>query len=214
MERAMKVKCSMALVAVAMARWQTLAAPVAWTDFGAGLDGWTAVGDGSISWQSTGGNPGGFLRAVDPASGPNTDAAAPAKFPGDWRAYEGTGTISADATIISGGAVSDGMEFLLAGPGGAAHHRWPTSAGPPHGAWATFSLPIEESAPEVTSGTWSDLLANVTSLRIDLEHVTGTETTGLDNVVLTPEPAAMWLLAFAAPALVRRRRGPLRDRAG
>jgi len=159
--------------------------------FDSDLDGWTGTGDGTISWQGSGGNPDGYLQAEDPATGGNTDAVAPPKFLGNWSLFENTGSLSADLTIISGGAVSEGAMFQISGPGGAAHLAWPTADGPPHGEWATFKVPIVESHWTVTSGTWDALLPDVQSLLIDMEHITGVETTGLDNVVLStlsPDP--------------------------
>ena len=47
------------------------------------------------------------------------------------------------------------------------------------------------SAWVVTAGTWEDLLANVTMLRIDAEYVQGNDTFGFDNVELTPDPATL-----------------------
>lgn len=176
------------------------------THFNTGLEGWTAVGDGSISWQATGGNPGGYLQAVDPALGINTDAAAPMPFLGDWSSLDGIGWLSVDLTIISGGNVTDGEMFQISGPGGAAYVLWPITAGPPHGQWDTFSVRMDKSAWTMTSGTWEGLLLNVQSLLIDLEHINGVETTGLDNVVLTPEPCTLFLFAFGGLAAMRRHR--------
>lgn len=173
------------------------ASTIAVSDFSAGLDGWTAQGDGSISHSTTGGNPGGFLRSSDPAAGSNTDALAPAKFLGDWSAYDnGVGSVSADLTIISAnGPHTEGVEFLISGPGGQASFRFPTSGGPSIGTWTTYSLPISQSAWNITGGNWTSLLSDVQVFRIDLEFISGTEVTGLDNVRLAaiPAPATFWI---------------------
>ena len=66
--------------------------------------------------------------------------------------------------------------------------RWPATSGPLLGSWRTYRIPLIESAWTVTSGTWDALLADVTELAIDLEFITGPETTGLDNVVLARQP--------------------------
>jgi hypothetical protein len=174
------------------------------THFDAGLEGWTAVGDGSISWQAIGGNPGGYLRAVDPAYGINTDAVAPTPFLGDWSALNGIAILSSDLTVISGGGLDEGPMFQISGPEGAAYVRWSPTAGPPHGQWGTFAVPLKESEWVITRGTWGGLLSDVTSLQIDLEFIGGVETTGLDNVVLTPEPAT--LLLFGLGGLVAMRK--------
>jgi hypothetical protein len=183
------------------------AAIIAIIDFSTDLDGWTKQGDGSISYSPTGGNPGGFLRSSDPAAGSNTDAFAPAKFLGDWSAYDcGVGFISADLTIISAnGPHTEGVEFFISGPGGSASFRFPTANGPPIGAWNTYTLSIDQSSWSLASGSWAALLSDVQVFRIDLEFISGTEVTGLDNVRLAtiPVPPAIWLFASGLLGLIR-----------
>lgn len=176
------------------------AATIASSDFESDLDGWTTVGDGISSHVAAGGNPGGFLQSVDQPIGQNTDAFAPAKFLGDWSVLDGAGVLSADFRMVSACcAISEGMEFFISGPGGSASQRLSTATGP-FPAWTTYSIDIAESAWNV-SGNWAALLGDVTVLRIDMEHVGGDETTGLDNVVLSsvPEPSGV-LLALAGLA--------------
>jgi len=204
----MTKRCSTSVSAGGVALVALLAMPLCGnagtieTTFEIGLEGWTAVGDGSISWQSAGGNPGAYFQASDPATGANTWAVAPPEYLGNWLALDGSGVLSADLTIISGGSVSEGAMFQVSGPGGSAEYVWPASAGPPHGQWATYSRTIAESEWTVTSGTWAGLLANVTDLRIDMEHITGVETTGLDNVRLVPEPSTIALIGMGAIGLL------------
>ena len=53
--------------------------------FDAGPEGWTAAGDGTMEWKSSGGNPGGYLQISDWASGDWHWAVAPVNWAGDWR---------------------------------------------------------------------------------------------------------------------------------
>lgn len=58
----------------------------------------------------------------------------------------------------------------------------------------------------MTDGTWEDILANVTMLRIDAEFTSGDDAFAFDNVELTPEPATLTLFVLGGMALVRRRK--------
>ena len=157
-----------------------------YSDFDAGLDGWTCVGDGTCSNPTTGGNPGGFLKNSDPATGANTDAVAPSKFLGDWSALNGNGYLQLDQIILSGsGNQTQGPNIIIQGPGGKATTKYEPSEGPPVGSWKSYTFPISEDSWSITSGSWIGLLGDVASLKIDMEFIVGVEQTGLDNVVLT-----------------------------
>ena len=73
--------------------------------FDTGAEGWSALdptGDYTASWQSTGGNPGGFLQGNE--SNPLGDTGyfiAPSKFLGNLSAYAG-GTLTYDLKVIQG----------------------------------------------------------------------------------------------------------------
>ena len=170
------------------------------------LDGWTASGDGSISNPGSGGNPGGFLKATDPATGPNTWGIAPSKFLGDWSSLNGAGFISFDMILLSGGPpTTEKPNVYISGPGGSAicfADNKITSL------WQTFVFPIAESMWEIKGGSWNTLLTNVTELKVDLEQIQGKEVTGIDNVVLSqvPIPGAIWLLSSALIGLICGRR--------
>ena len=157
---------------------------VAQSDFESGADGWTCAGDGDWSWQSEGGNPGGYLRSIDPAGGPNTDAIAPEKFLGSWTSLDGQGTLSYHFQVFEGQAAPiETPSVTISGPGGSATAL--TSTGPVDlGTWVNCSVAIQAAAWTMESGTWSALLDSVTEIGIDLESVNGTETSGIDNVKL------------------------------
>jgi len=158
---------------------------IALSDFESGVDGWSCAGDGSWSWQNDGGNPRGYLRSIDPATGVNTAAIAPQKFLESWTSINGQGTLSYDFKVVTGQqAPTETPNVVISGPGGRASA--PTAAGPiAVGTWVTCSVPIQEAAWTIKSGTWSVLIDNITKIEIDMESVAGTETTGIDNVRLT-----------------------------
>ena len=128
---------------------------------------------------------------------------APSKFLGDWSGLVGE-TLSMDAKQILGTPIfPDTVDFEISGPGGSA--TCDTGEYMSY-SWENYGTTITPSAWVVTTGTWEDLLANVTMLRIDAEYVQGNDTFGFDNVELTPEPCSLGLLAIGGLALVRRRR--------
>ena len=54
------------------------------SDFNSGTDGWSAAGDGTMEWISSGGISGGYLQISDWASGDWHWAVAPTNWSGDW----------------------------------------------------------------------------------------------------------------------------------
>jgi len=61
------------------------------SDFAAGADGWSASGDGTLSWQSSGGHAGGgYIQVADWANGDWHYAVAPSTWLGNWTAAIGS----------------------------------------------------------------------------------------------------------------------------
>ncbi len=181
-------KQSVALFLLWAFAWSPAAAIETWSTFDSGLEGWTLAGNGSLSHDPEGGNPGGYARFGD-AWGPHGDGwlVAPAEFLGDWSALDAVGMLFWDHRVINGG---EGPTYLRAqaafsGPGGSAIFTSSDLLG--HG-WRSFSAPIAESAWNV-SGDWNALLNNVTELRIRIEGVHNVgprlDIDGIDNVLLT-----------------------------
>ena len=148
-----------------------------------GLDGWTLVGNGSLSHNMTGGNPDGYAHWQD-NFGPNGDgwAVAPAKFLGSWQSYTNSGVVTWDHRIIN----PDGTTILYAraevsGPSGAAYYQSPVLM---NTNWTSFSVPLKQSSWSITSGSWAGMITNVTSFKIRLEAVWGGgyDSDGIDNV--------------------------------
>jgi len=179
--------------------------------FDAGPDGWI-LPPPDISWRNSGGNPGGHVHYID-AYG-DDGIYAPAKFLGDWAAM-GLTSLTYEAKVFDTGSVNKIGNYgvSIQGPGGAA--RWVGPPPNPAAGWLSLTVPINESAWIITSGSWGALLDNITQLRIGMAYYNNwmpQEITGIDNVRLeaVPAPGAI-LLGAIGTGLVRwlRRRGTL-----
>ena len=157
--------------------------------FDTDLDGWTEEfpADIDIFWESSGGNPGGFMRTVD-TSGLQARALAPSKYLGDWSTLDnGRGVVRVDAKLID----ADGAEVVvaggieIAGPGGRLDHVFPT----PHtSTWRTFEVPIAEADWQINEGTWAGVLANVTKMSLLADTTVEHDVNGYDNIYVGPWP--------------------------
>ncbi len=202
---------SCVLLAVAsVANTSRASAPISST-FDTGLDGWTASGPGTPSYQSSGGNPGGYMDMLRFAVAPDTLAVAPSKFTGNLSSYDGA-TISFDA-----GLVSPQPDNPLAAFGTISiyHNSSPTpltqdiAPGIPGTAWQTYSGPFSAAGFGVSQATWISDISSIDSMTFDFstyDIVRAFSPVGIDNVIITPEPASFAILAAGGIALLRRRR--------
>lgn len=190
------------------------------SDFDTGADGWIAAnGARDFVWESSGGDPGGFVHAKDRNFNALWFFLAPSAYLGDMgSAYGGTlsyrlmsdsnseplETAYADVQLLG----EDGT--LLAFGGGHI----------PSSAWATYLVPLTAgdswhvgsvSGPQATQAEMMGVLSDLKALRIRGDYMQAVETTSLDTVVLSavPEPASVLMLlgglAMLAGTVSRRR---------
>ncbi len=157
-------------------------------------DGWTAIDSqtgANPTYQSTGGNSGGFIQVIDGVAGTATYYNAPAKFLGDRSASYGAflrfdlqvsvipNSNTAGARLIGGGITLVKLLSIL--PAVA-----PT--------WTSYSMRLDISenwrvgsttGPVATEAQIRTVLASLTGLAINGEYNTAAaDSGGLDNVVL------------------------------
>jgi hypothetical protein len=186
--------CGFALVvvlAVLPARPVAANVPSITSAFSSGMEGWTVTGDaatGSPYWVSSGGNLGGFIEAVDAATGADLVWNAPAKFLGDRSAYYG-GALRFDRKVTSVDYIPP-YDVTLTGAGTSVHFALGAQPGT---TWTRQKITLlpGNAVGAVTEATLRSVLANLTQVQIGAEYVNGNETNSLDNVVLSPRPPVM-----------------------
>jgi hypothetical protein len=176
---------------IAMARGASAAQII--STFDTDQDGWTSSSGGSMTFATTGGNPGGFLRQVDLD---NTDmfVSAPAKFLGNQSAFAG-GSVSFDGIELDPGPGNYqpyGTVTLRSGATSIQADLVPL--GNPTATWSTFSIPLDATTFGTAPNTFASVLGNLTAIEVLTESKVGiVETVGLDNFRLSspvPEPAS------------------------
>jgi hypothetical protein len=157
--------------------------------------GYTSAGDVfALSHNATGGSPGGYISATDPSAG-SFFFQAPSAFLHNLSAYQG-GTLSFDTfyTPHTNPWLGD-PDIILSNGSTTLFYRKGTN---PDETWTHLSIKLAPGAgwtvgsldgSAATGGDFASVLGGTTLLRIRGEYVDGiTETTGLDNVVLSPVP--------------------------
>jgi hypothetical protein len=211
MTRLLPAVCLLVLALAPAARADAIVA----STFDTNAEGWNAVsinasgavsGTHTVTWNPTGGDPGGHLSRTDPQSVTTFYWNAPAQFLGDMSAAYG-GTLGYEVRH-SGGTLYNAADVILVG-GASPLTLVFDAAAQPTTAWTLFTIPFSQGQWRVgsLSGAFAtpqqllDVLSALTALRIRGEYVDGTSETGrLDNVSMnappepTPEPAALALL--------------------
>jgi hypothetical protein len=178
--------------------------------FDANDEGWTAeTGEGAITYQSTGGNPGGYLSIQD-IGGSSYVVYPTSKFKGNLSEFNG-GLLSYDIiaiyptiqqTIIGSGF---GRMQLVGGGLSATFDYAPNPPIPSPTQWLTYDVPMTAGAWNTTQENWEKILADVTYFDIALDLKPGEDTIGLDNFKINspvvPEPASMFLFGVGGLVL-------------
>ena len=202
---------------------------IVYSTFDTSAEGWNAVslntsnaitGTHTVTWNATGGNPGGHLSRPDPQSSTTFYWNAPSQFLGDMSAALG-GTLSYDVRH-SGGTLYNAADVILIG-GASPLTLVYDAAALPTTAWTPFTIPFSQgqwrvgtlSGAFATQAQLASVLSALTALRIRGEYINNTSETGyLDNVSVnappdpTPEPAALALMGtgLAGCAIIARRK--------
>lgn len=167
----------------------TMAATSIVSTFDSGLEGWTNGGSGAdVTWETTGGNPGGFARFVN-NWGDTYIGLAPPKFLGNLSSFDG-GTVSFDVKAIQPSTlppqIGSGFgRITIKGGGYNATHDYAPDPTPPQATWSTYSVPLTAAEWGTTQNVWEAILADVTYIDIVLEPVEGASI-GFDNFKLVP----------------------------
>jgi hypothetical protein len=190
------------------------ATPIASSTFDAGDESWRLVStldyDGPVTWTDTGGNPGGFIYGQDPDTGA-FGFGAPSKFLGNVSDAYGE-TLSFDvAAYQTPDTTTSWVGIRGAGYELICYYNVPATAYPD---WYARSVTMDENGGWVDASTGQPAtqaqmqaaLADLEGLVILAEFVDGLETdiSGLDNVILMPEPTSLALFALLGLALRRR----------
>jgi hypothetical protein len=189
--------------------------------FDAGTDGWQAVnGSMNYQWQSSGGNPGGYVSGQDASGTQLWFFAAPAGsgFIGDLTAAYG-GTLSFSERLLSINPTTQTAQVQIVDGGGSLLSFHSNSYTPEFG-WTSLAISLSADAG---GGTWSyftsassagtpatasemmSVLSDVTAFRILGDYRSAGEITGLDSISLTaavvPEPASSALMLIGTLGL-------------
>lgn len=172
--------------------------------FDTNAQGWGVSGDATaFTWVSTGGNPGGFVRATDIVASNTWFFVAGSQYYGDRSHYYG-GTLSFDLKQFNAiDAQYDDRDIILTGGGKTLIFNTATNPG---SDWTSYLVNLVEpgwttgslAGPATTSADFQTVLANLTSIQIRGEYRSGADSAGLDNVVLfTTQSSAVPLPAAA-----------------
>jgi len=161
--------------------------------FDDGVEGWTVVGDaqsGSAAptHNAEGGEAGGFVSADDDVAGGVWFWAAPDRYLGDRSAYEG-GTLSFALTQSATDSGFDARDVVIVSESVELAYRFDS---PPGTDWTTYEIPLSpdgwtnsETGDPATEEELQLALGDVEGLWIRGEYRTGSDTGGLDTVVLS-----------------------------
>ncbi len=169
--------------------------------FDSDTEGWSFIADvRDFNWVASGGNPGGYLEAVDFTTGQVWYNVAPAKFMGNKAAYSG-GTLQFDLKQSSTTSQFDADDVVITGAGVTI--AFSTLANPGID-WTHYSVDLDTASDwrigsstgvVATQAQINAVLSDITALHIRGEYIAGPDTGGLDNVVMQASNAPVRVLS-------------------
>lgn len=166
--------------------------PLAVSTFDVDAEGWTVVGDaqggtGIPNYVPSGGNPGGYISAVDDETGGVWYWQAPARFLGNIIDAYGY-TLSFDLRQSALTQQRNAPDVVLKGPAGTFYYDTPNN---PDKVWTPYTVVLSETSGWTksdgsipTKAEMQALLLNVETIQIRGEFRSAADTGDLDNVVL------------------------------
>jgi len=161
--------------------------------FDTDTEGWIVTGDATSAnpnYMATGGNPGGYVSADDTAAGGVWVWSAPEKFLGNKSDSYGK-SLSFDLKQSSLNSQFDDSDIIITGADMTISLDLSNNPGID---WTHYSVVLDETLPWklgfITSSTLATavqiqtVLSNISGLKIRGEYVSGSDTGGLDNVIL------------------------------
>lgn len=169
------------------------------TTFDSDLGGWTTNTQPDVKWSATGGNPGGEALFTDVTIGVGTIMIAPSNFLSpavNFTKLDGKAYISYQHQMVKETGVlgTGNYNIVMSGPGGTATFGGALSIVlDKKNPWITVVAPLVEADWVMAAGgSWSALLANVTSIQIPMEMVSNssdsTDQEAMDNIEIVSHP--------------------------
>ncbi len=207
----------------------TVGGEVVVSTFDSGNENWTVVttlnNSANTTWESSGGNHGGYASGQDIDNGA-WSFSAPEKFLGPVSAAYGH-TLSFDIAqldpnpgstgwvgLSGGGLVEYGLVHPFDGPDVALTWYNHVITLDDSGEWYKIVDPDIPTTAPATAAEILSVLQDLDALIISGEFADGIDTdiAGLDNVILVPEPVTIGLLMLGGLGMFRRRRSGMNYR--
>jgi hypothetical protein len=177
------------LVAIALLISTKVSAQLIFTFEDRNISLWGIEGDGSLLLDTVNGHPGAALRLEEPAAGLSNFIFAHPDMLGDWSSTTESDSIFFDLFVHEiAGTVFDDYEFMVELRGQGSRANALPQFIPVFDQWQHVAISLDTSMWTLISGTWDELLANVTTVVIRGEFITGDEYEIYDNIGLTFSP--------------------------